>query len=188
MTPSWNQKFISNLDNTYPLIKRVEVHPLNWGGGLSKTTCFVVLLSAQPLNEGGEPPPPYLRGYGLSRSFEQDVIPQEYLYVSHFHEGGVSRLTEGVWVRYFRNPCDRDPPTRNFKNLKCFKNALKILNVYFQGTSVYFWGTSVYFRGMSVYFWGQSGFSGFFWNFFFCCWGVFGLRGSGGPAGVLENI
>ena len=34
-------------------------------------------------------------------------------------------------LRYFRNPCDRDPPKRNFKNLKFFKNPLKILNVYF---------------------------------------------------------
>ena len=30
-----------------------------------------------------------------------------------------------------RNPCDRDPPTRNFKNFKFFKNSLKILNIYF---------------------------------------------------------
>ena len=30
-------------------------------------------------------------------------------------------------VRYFRNPCDRDPPTENFKNFKFFKNSLKIL-------------------------------------------------------------
>ena len=27
-----------------------------------------------------------------------------------------------------------------------------------------------------------------FWIFLFCCWGVFGLRGSGGPVGVFENI
>ena len=59
-------------------------------------------------------------------------------------------------VRYFRNPCDRDPPTRNFKNFKFFKNSLKILNVYFWGTSVYFGGTSVYFWGTGVYFWGTS--------------------------------
>ena len=95
-------------------------------------------------------------------------------------------------IRYFRNPCDRDPPTKKFKNFKFFKNSLKILNVYFWGTSVYFWGTSVYFWGTGVYFWGTSvyfwdnrGFRGF-WNFFFCCWGVFGLRGSGGPVGFSK--
>ena len=33
----------------------------------------------------------------------------------------------------------------------------------------------------------NRGFRGF-WNFFFCCWGVLGLRGSGGPVGVFENI
>ena len=68
----------------------------------------------------------------------------------------------GVIVRYFRNPCARDPPTRNSKNFKFFKNSLKILNVYFWGilnvyfweTGVYFWGTGVYFWGTSVYFWG----------------------------------
>ena len=39
---------------------------------------------------------------------------------------------QSVWLRYFRNPCDRDPPTRNFKTLiKFFKNSLKTLNVYF---------------------------------------------------------
>ena len=91
-------------------------------------------------------------------------------------------------VRYFRNPCDRDPPTRNFKNFKFFKNnlnSLKILSVYLWGTSVYFRGTGVYFWGTSVYFGDNRGFRGF-WNFFFCCWGVLGLRGSGGPVGVSK--
>ena len=27
-----------------------------------------------------------------------------------------------------------------------------------------------------------------FLEFLFCCWGVWGLRGSGGPVGVFENI
>ena len=45
-------------------------------------------------------------------------------------EGGGSRVyLECPKVRYFRNPCDRDPPTRNFKNSKFFKKSLKILNV-----------------------------------------------------------
>ena len=63
-------------------------------------------------------------------------------------------LPRATGVRYFRNPCDRDPPIGNFKNFKFFKNSLKILSVYFWVTGVYFWGTSVYFWGMSVYFWG----------------------------------
>ena len=33
-------------------------------------------------------------------------------------------------VRYFRNSCDRHPPTGSFKNLNFFRNFLKILNVY----------------------------------------------------------
>ena len=90
--------------------------------------------------------------------------------------------------RYFRNPCDRDPPTRNFKNFKFFKNSLKILNVYFWGTNVYFGGTERLLLGNERLLLGIIGVFGFFWNFFFCCWGVLGLRGSGGPVGVFENI
>ena len=33
------------------------------------------------------------------------------------------------FLRYFRNPCDRDTPTGNFKNFKFFQSSLKILNV-----------------------------------------------------------
>ena len=33
----------------------------------------------------------------------------------------------------------------------------------------------------------NRGFRGF-WNFFFCCWGVLGLRGSGGSRRGFENI
>ena len=91
-------------------------------------------------------------------------------------------------VRYFRNPCDRDPPTGNFKNFKFLKNSLKILNVYFWGTSVYFWGTGVYFWGTSVYFWDNRGFRVFLEFLFFCCLGGFGTPWVGGPVGVFENI
>ena len=97
-------------------------------------------------------------------------------------------------VRCFRNPCDRDPPTDNFKNFKFFNYSLKILNVYFGGKDVYFWGKNVYFWGKNVYFWGitftfgeiafalgyNRGFRSF-WNVFFCCWGVLGLCGLGAP-------
>ena len=72
----------------------------------------------------------------------------------------VNHMDQGV--RYFRNPCDRDPPTENFKNFKFLENSLKILNVYFWGKNVYFWVRNVYFWGNNVYFWGLSGFSGFF--------------------------
>ena len=50
-------------------------------------------------------------------------------------------------VGYFRNPCDRDPPTGNFRNFKFFKNPLKILNVYFWGTKAYSWGERTWFSG-----------------------------------------
>ena len=57
-----------------------------------------------------------------------------------------------ISVRYFRNPCDRDPPTGNFKTLNSSKKT-KNLYVYFWGMNVYFWGTNVYFWGTDVYFW-----------------------------------
>ena len=105
-----------------------------------------------------------------------------------------SRKKHHLQVRYFRNPCDRDPPTRNFQNFKFFKNSLKILSVYFWGTGVYFWGTSVYFWGTGVYFWGTSvyfgdnrGFRGF-WNFFFLLLGGFGAPRVGGSRRGFENI
>ena len=59
-----------------------------------------------------------------------------------------------LFVRYFRNPCDRDPPTGKFQKLSIVQQSLKILNVYFWGTNVYFWRTDVYFWGTNVYFWG----------------------------------
>ena len=37
----------------------------------------------------------------------------------------------------FETPVTVNPPIGNFKNFKFFKNSLKILNVYFWGTSVY---------------------------------------------------
>ena len=48
-------------------------------------------------------------------------------------------LEEGFWVGYFCSPCDRDPPTENFKNFTFFKNALKELSVYFWGDNAYFY-------------------------------------------------
>ena len=85
----------------------------------------------------------------------------------------------------FETPVTVTPQTGNFKNFKFFKTSQKIKNVYFWGKNVYFWGKNVSF-------WGSSGFSGFLdFLFFLRCWGVLGLRGSGGPrraVGVFEAI
>ena len=78
-----------------------------------------------------------------------------------------------IRVRYFRNPCDRDPLTGNFKKFKFFKNLQKLLNVYFWGTNVYFWD--------------NRGFGGFGISFF-VAGGFWGLCGSGGPVEGFENI
>ena len=89
-------------------------------------------------------------------------------------------------LRYFRNPCDRDPPTGNFKNFKFFKNSLKILNVYFWGTNVYFWGTNVYFWGTNVYFWGTNRVFGFFGISFLVAGGFWDSVGRGAPWGFSK--
>ena len=75
----------------------------------------------------------------------------------------VWRLPQPSWllliarkVRYFQDPCDRDPPTENLQNSKFFQNSRKILNVYFRGDNVYLWGVNVDFWGDTVYFWGSS--------------------------------
>ena len=83
-----------------------------------------------------------------------------------------------LYLRYFRNPCDRDPPTGNFKTFKFFKNVLKILNVYFWGTSVYFWGMDVHFWGTFTF--GDNRVFGFFGISFFVA-GAFGAPWVGGP-------
>ena len=64
-------------------------------------------------------------------------------------------------VRYFRSPCDRDPPTGNFKNFKLFKNSLKYLTFTF-GERTFNFGEKYYFWGNNVYFGGWPGFFGFF--------------------------
>ena len=70
-------------------------------------------------------------------------------------------------------PCDRAPPTENFKNSRFFQNSLKILNVYFWGDKVYFGGNKAYSRGFSKIL-------GFGNCSFFVAGGVLGLCGSGG--------
>ena len=50
------------------------------------------------------------------------------------------RLLSKGHADIFETPCDRDPPTGNFKNLKFFKNSLKILNDYFWGQITFTFG------------------------------------------------
>ena len=54
----------------------------------------------------------------------------------------------------FETPVTGPPQQKISKTLNSSNFSLKILNVYFWGTSVYFWGTNVYFWGTNVYFWG----------------------------------
>ena len=88
-------------------------------------------------------------------------------------------------LSYFRNPCDRDPPTRNFINFKFFKNSLKILNVLL-GNERLLLGNERWLLGNERLLLGIIGFGGDFWNLF-CCWGGFG-RGSGAPYGFSKIL
>ena len=82
--------------------------------------------------------------------------------------------TWALWLRNFRNPCDRDPPTRNFKNFKFFKNSLKYLTFTFGERA------STFGERAST-FWGLSGFSGFLEFLFFVAGGFWGSVGRGAP-------
>ena len=90
-------------------------------------------------------------------------------------------------LRYFRNPCDRDPPTRNFKNFKFFQSTLKILNVYFWGKERLLLGNERLLLGNERLLLGIIGVFGFF-GISFLLLGGFGSPWVGGPVGVFENI
>ena len=87
----------------------------------------------------------------------------------------------------FLKPCDRDPPTRNFKNIKMFQNnSLKKLltftfgEILLWGNKVYFWGNKVCSRGFSK--------SYGFWSVFFLLLGVGGSVGRGPSRGFRKEL
>ena len=55
------------------------------------------------------------------------------------------------------------------------------------GERVFTFGERAFTFGERAFTFGDNRGFRVFWNFFFCCWEVFGLRGSGGPVGVFEN-
>ena len=69
-----------------------------------------------------------------------------------------STFLKGKGVRYFRNPCDRDPPTENSKNFKLFKNSLKYWAFTF-GERAFTFGE----RAFTFTFGVNRGFRFFFW-------------------------
>ena len=81
-------------------------------------------------------------------------------------------------MRSFSNPCDRDPPTENLKNLEFSKISLQMLNVYFWGDNVDFGGDNVDFGGNNFDLWGFAKSS--LEVFVFCCRGGFGTLWVGG--------
>ena len=93
----------------------------------------------------------------------------------------------GVWfgdpdcLRYFRNPCGRDPPTRNFKKLNSSKIPLKYLTFTFGERTFTFGGTNVHF-------WGYSGFSTFFGISFFVAGGFWDSVGRGASRGFRKYL
>ena len=90
-----------------------------------------------------------------------------------------SRRSFDVYVRYFRNPCDREPPAGNFKNFKFFKNSLK-------NTSRLLLGNERLLLGNEHLLLGIIGVFGFL-NFFLLL-GGFGTPWVGGARRGFENI
>ena len=85
--------------------------------------------------------------------------------------------------RYFRNPCDCDPPQQQeiSKTLNSSKIPSKYLTCAF-GERTFTFGERTFTLGERTFtFRDNRGFRVFL-NFFFCCWGVLGLRGSGSAA------
>ena len=116
----------------------------------------------------------------LPRCSEQDA-PQSH---PHVRVG----LAFGTRVRYFRNPCDRDPPTGNFRNFKFFKNSQKILNVY-SWERTFSFGEITFTFGEITFTFGEIRFSRSFlgfWNFFLLLGGFWGSVGQGPRRGFSK--
>ena len=96
-------------------------------------------------------------------------------------------LCNGRALDIFEAPVTVTPPTRNFKNFKSFKKSLKILPFTF-GERAFTFGERAFTFGERAFTFGDNRDFRDLGNFFFCCWAVLGLRGSGGPVGVFENI
>ena len=84
-------------------------------------------------------------------------------------------------VRYFRNPCDRDPPAGNFNNFKFCQKSLKILNLYFWRKSVYFGGRQRLLLGKERLLWGLIGVLVILGNIFCVAGGFWDSEGRGAP-------
>ena len=116
----------------------------------------------------------------------QDQTNKHFLLVNRL---AVPRLTtfskslcrEGYFVYVFvldifETPVTVTPQQEISKTLHSFKN-----------TYTFTFGERAFTFGERAFTFGDNrGFRGF-WNFFFCCWGVLGLRGSGGPVGGFRK-
>ena len=108
--------------------------------------------------------------------------------VSQGHPAGVPGSFLGLCVRSFRNPCDRDPATRNLKNFKFFKNSQKYLTFTLRERAFTFGERAFTFGERAFTFGDNRGFRFFFWISFFVAGGFSDSVGRGGHVGVSENI
>ena len=115
-------------------------------------------------------------------------VPQNgrvHLHIVDKMKESVLRHVNPLLVRYFQNPCDCDPPTEISKTLTSSKIPLKYLTFTFGERTFTFRERAFTFGERTFTFGDYRGFR-VFWNFFFCCWGVLGLRGWGGPVGLSK--
>ena len=92
--------------------------------------------------------------------------------------------SDGYLLDIFETPVTVTPPTRNFKNLKFFKNPLKIRLLL--GNERLLLGNERLLLGNERLLLGIIGVFGFFGISFFVAGGVLGLRGSGPPQGFSK--
>ena len=91
----------------------------------------------------------------------------------------------GYKLDIFETSVTVTPQQEISKTLNSSKISEKYLTFTFGGRAFTFGGRASTFGERASTFGDNRGFR-VFWNFFFCCWGVFGLRGSGGPVGFSK--
>ena len=90
-----------------------------------------------------------------------------------------NHVKESQGLDAFETPVTVTPQQKISKTLISSKFPTKYLTLTF--------GEQTFTFGERTFTFGDNQGFRFFFEFLFCCWGVLGLRGSGGPVGVFEN-
>ena len=95
-------------------------------------------------------------------------------------------FSEHCQLNIFETPVTVTPQQETSKTLNLQKFLKKYLTFTFGERTLTFGERTFTFGERAFTFGDNRGFRGF-WNFFFRCWGVLGLRGSGGPVGGFRK-